>query len=207
MGFNTYPGNPFPQDSERSGGAGESYTLPIAGAETLGGVKVGSGLAIDAETGVLSNTNGTPYVLPAAGADTLGGVKVGSGLAIDAETGVLSASATGIEYSFTERKIGKWLDGSDLYEKVYHLIEDGQWKYTFSSNNIDIALNNCAHGFVYGFIGERVGDGTNEYIDSFNNGNEIIMVFNKGTGMLYFTTTQSYYNLYAVMRYTKTPTP
>lgn len=57
MGFNTYPGNPFPPDSERSGGAGESYTLPIASTETLGGVKVGSGLSI--ADGVLSATGGS----------------------------------------------------------------------------------------------------------------------------------------------------
>ena len=58
---------------------GSSYTLPKASAETLGGVKIGSGLSINGE-GVLSATD---YVLPAASADTLGGVKVGSGLSID----------------------------------------------------------------------------------------------------------------------------
>ncbi len=39
------------------GGGGGSYTLPIASASTLGGVKVGSGLSID-NTGVLSATGG-----------------------------------------------------------------------------------------------------------------------------------------------------
>ena len=66
------------------------YSLPVAGADTLGGVKVGSGLSIDAN-GVLS---GDSYSLPVAGANTLGGVKVGSGLSIDAN-GVLSASGGG----------------------------------------------------------------------------------------------------------------
>lgn len=41
--------------------AGTSYVLPIASDETLGGVKVGTGLEIDAETGELSNKNPTPY--------------------------------------------------------------------------------------------------------------------------------------------------
>lgn len=54
-----------------------TYTLPTASAETLGGVKVGSGLSIN--DGVLS-ANG--YTLPTAGADTKGGIKVGSGLSI-----------------------------------------------------------------------------------------------------------------------------
>lgn len=43
---------------------GGSYVLPIATAETLGGVKIGEGLNINAETGVLS-ANTTPYTPPA----------------------------------------------------------------------------------------------------------------------------------------------
>ena len=66
------------------------YSLPVAGADTLGGVKVGSGLSID-ENGVLSG-DGESYELPVAAADTLGGVKVGSGLSIDAN-GVLSGDS------------------------------------------------------------------------------------------------------------------
>ena len=96
MSYNTFPKNPFPPNSEDYGGGGGSYELPIAGAETLGGVKVGTGLEINAETGVLSNPNPTPYVLPIAGAETLGGVKVGTGLEINAETGVLSSSKKGV---------------------------------------------------------------------------------------------------------------
>ena len=60
------------------------YVLPTASAETLGGIKVGSGLSIN--EGVLSATQ---YSLPTASDETLGGVKVGSGLAIN--EGVLSA--------------------------------------------------------------------------------------------------------------------
>ena len=39
---------------EEGGGGGGGYVLPIASADTLGGVKVGNGLSINAETGVLS---------------------------------------------------------------------------------------------------------------------------------------------------------
>jgi hypothetical protein len=39
-------------------GVGSSYELPIASASVLGGIKVGSGLTIDATTGVLSATGG-----------------------------------------------------------------------------------------------------------------------------------------------------
>lgn len=52
MGFNTYPSNPWPMSTEKSGNG--DYDLPIASADTIGGVKVGNGLSINAETGVLS---------------------------------------------------------------------------------------------------------------------------------------------------------
>ncbi len=80
-----------------SGTGGTTYTLPIASASTLGGVKVGSGLAIDA-SGVLTantgGTGGTPYTLPPATTTSLGGVQVGAGLSVDAN-GVLSATGGG----------------------------------------------------------------------------------------------------------------
>lgn len=64
--FNTLPANPFPPSSEQmgAGGGGGSYVLPVASADTLGGVKVGDGLSINAN-GVLSNDNPTPYTPPA----------------------------------------------------------------------------------------------------------------------------------------------
>jgi hypothetical protein len=54
-------------------------------------VKVGSGLAIDASTGVMSSS-ATTYTLPTATAAVLGGVKVGPGLGIN--NGILSATDT-----------------------------------------------------------------------------------------------------------------
>ena len=123
--FNTIPPNPYPPSSDQQGnGSGSQYELPIASAETLGGVKVGTGLSIDAETGALSNPNPTPYSLPTAGAETLGGVKVGTGLSIDAETGVLSnnnpTQYTPPAYSTSEVNTGeKWIDGKDIFRKVF----------------------------------------------------------------------------------------
>lgn len=47
------------QQADYSGsGGGGSYTLPIASATVLGGVKVGTGLSIDSSTGVLNATGG-----------------------------------------------------------------------------------------------------------------------------------------------------
>jgi hypothetical protein len=55
-----------------TGGGGGSYTLPVASASTLGGIKVGSGLSIDSD-GVL--TGASTYTLPTATASVLGGVR------------------------------------------------------------------------------------------------------------------------------------
>lgn len=122
MGYNTIPKNPWPLSSEQAGGSGETYTLPIASDETLGGVMVGDGLSINAETGELSNDNPTPYELPIANDETLGGIMVGDGLSINAETGALSANRQIVDYSTTEQNTGqKWIDGKDIYFKVVSL--------------------------------------------------------------------------------------
>ena len=83
-------------------GTPSTYVLPPASAQVLGGVKVGSGLSIDAQ-GILSAQGGTTpstYVLPPASAQSLGGVQVGSGLSIDAQ-GILSALGGG-SVNFTD---------------------------------------------------------------------------------------------------------
>ena len=67
-----------------------AYTLPIATAGAIGGIRVGANLSIDPSTGVLDANPGS-YTLPTADATTLGGIKVGSGLSIDGN-GVLTAT-------------------------------------------------------------------------------------------------------------------
>ena len=67
------------------------YTLPIASAETLGGVKIGDNITIS-EDGKISAPAPTPeYDLPVASAEVLGGIKIGEGLNIT-EEGILSAN-------------------------------------------------------------------------------------------------------------------
>lgn len=56
--FNTIPNNPFPPSSANVGGGGSPYVLPVASADTLGGVKVGAGLSI--ANGVLSSDKQVP---------------------------------------------------------------------------------------------------------------------------------------------------
>lgn len=58
-----------------------NYSLPTASTNTLGGVKVGGGLAIN--DGVLS---AGVYALPTASASTKGGIKVGNAFAMSSDT-------------------------------------------------------------------------------------------------------------------------
>lgn len=71
--------------------AANNYVLPKASTTTLGGIKVGGGLVIDAN-GFLSANVQEEYGLPIATSTTLGGIKVGDGLGIDSSTGVLTAN-------------------------------------------------------------------------------------------------------------------
>ena len=68
------------------------YSLPAATTTTLGGVKVGDNLSIDA-SGRLSGA--APYALPAATTSTLGGVKAGSNLTVYAD-GTLALEKRGV---------------------------------------------------------------------------------------------------------------
>ena len=62
-------------------GGGGSYTLPVATETKLGGVKIGTGITIDA-AGRISVTGGTSELQPAT-SEVLGGVKIGSGVNVD----------------------------------------------------------------------------------------------------------------------------
>lgn len=67
------------------------YTLPIASAEVLGGVKIGDNITIS-EDGKISAPAPTPgYNLPVASNEVLGGIKIGEGLNIT-EEGILSVN-------------------------------------------------------------------------------------------------------------------
>jgi hypothetical protein len=81
----------YPLATSSGGGGGSSYVLPPATVSVLGGVIVGTGLAVDG-IGTLSAT-ATSYTLPPATVSVLGGVIVGTGLAVDG-VGTLSATAT-----------------------------------------------------------------------------------------------------------------
>lgn len=112
-----YRGGDTKMSVEEAIKAGSSYTLPIAGAETLGGVKIGSGLAINSETGVVSADSQLP-----ADPET-DGVKVLTATTTSGET-VKSwedPETMGIQFSTTEQKTRyKWLNGEDIYTKTLY---------------------------------------------------------------------------------------
>ena len=74
----------------------QEYVLPKATSSTLGGVKVGDNINVDANGVISVDDPPAPYSLPIASDTTLGGIKVGNNLTIDSETGVLSADAQSI---------------------------------------------------------------------------------------------------------------
>lgn len=80
--------------------SGGGYTLPVATPTVLGGVKVGSGLAIDGG-GVLSVSYS--YSLPVATASVLGGVKQGAGVSIAGDGTLSLAAATVVTETGTAR--------------------------------------------------------------------------------------------------------
>ena len=149
MSFNTIPANPYPPSTEQmsAGGGGGSYVLPVASAETLGGVKVGANLSI--ADGVLSAP--APYVLPNASAETLGGVKVGAGLSI--ADGVLSLSASGLTFKQLRYEgngeTTKAIDfGNDTPKLIYNIIPDPD--ETFALNNYEF-INGFSWGIPFAF--------------------------------------------------------
>ena len=103
--------NPIPSKPE--------YSLPIASAETLGGVKIGSGVNVTDE-GTISVTEPTPYTLPPATSETLGGVKIGSGVNVTGD-GTISVNAGGITVeTFQSNSCPKQLTDDGLLVIINH---------------------------------------------------------------------------------------
>lgn len=95
---------------KKATGSGGISNIPIASADTVGGIKIGGSANPITITG-----SGNASVRKAT-AELLGVVKAGAGVSVD-EDGVIS----GVAYSTTTHKTGrKWTDGRDVYEKVIH---------------------------------------------------------------------------------------
>ena len=102
--------HPYIMDArlKKATGSGGISNIPIASADTVGGIKIGGSANPITITG-----SGNASVRKAT-SELLGVVKAGDGVSIDADGAI-----SGISYSTTEVKTGrKWLDGKDIYEKV-----------------------------------------------------------------------------------------
>lgn len=112
-------------------GGGGTYELPIASASTLGGIKVGNGLEIDAN-GVLSTTGGggggdsiaegdgiTITTDPQTGVKTIS-VNTGDNLEVDPNTGELNV--TGVDYT-----AGKGIFIGNEYQNVEYIKNSGNY--------------------------------------------------------------------------------
>ena len=141
------------QQADYSGsGGGGSYTLPIASATVLGGIKVGQGLSIDSATGVLTSSGGG-YTLPIASANTLGGIKVGSGLSINALTGVLSALANAFNGGEITQDLWLHTGGEDYGSTLFFGDKDGTTGYAYIKEDSDDHLT------IYGRMGVTIAAG------------------------------------------------
>lgn len=107
-----------------AGEVGGGYTLPVATASVLGGVKIGSGITIDG-SGVISASSG--YTLPTATNSVLGGVKIGSGVTIT--DGVISVSTNyaaashshapgDVTFTATDRLLGRSSTGGGAGQEI-----------------------------------------------------------------------------------------
>ena len=96
-------------------GNASNYTLPIASDVTLGGIKVGSNLTINALTGVLDAPPPSGYTLPVATTTQLGGVKIdGNTIVIDGNGVISGQAAYTLPVATTNVLGGVKIDGTSI---------------------------------------------------------------------------------------------
>ena len=124
----------------QGGGGGGGYVLPVASADTLGGVKIGEGITIDSE-GAISAEGGTPYELPIASTNTLGGVKIGEGITIDSE-GTISAEGGTIDAYTKAESDAKYALKTNTYTKAESDDKYALKTSTYTKAEVNEAIDN-----------------------------------------------------------------
>lgn len=164
-----YRGGEVPMNVEEAiKNSGSTYVLPIAAADTLGGVKIGDGLSIDSETGILSADT---YSLPTASDETKGGVKVGNDLkmledTLNVEVQIETMEGNTYEFDLSSSdppgfgvKITKKYENTIVWSEVMlssspskDKIYDGRFRLIYNSNtyNYTLTLLKDAVGIVAG---------------------------------------------------------
>lgn len=124
-------------------GTGGISNIPIASADTVGGIMIGGSANPITITG-----SGNASVRKAT-SELLGVVKAGAGVSVDADGAI-----SGVAYSTTEYKTGrKWLDGRDVYEQTYvfensFVVGTSGYDTGISDAVFDVILNCNAYGVV-----------------------------------------------------------
>ena len=121
-----------------------SYSLPIATGSILGGIKVGSGLSINATSGVLDATYS--YTLPTASTTVLGGVKV-DGTTITITNGIISGANTYSLPIASGTVLGGIKVGTNLSIDVNGVLSSTDTN-TWNANSVNVAGYVAAPGAV-----------------------------------------------------------
>lgn len=117
-------------------GTGSPYSLPVASATTLGGVKIdGTTIVVNPETGEISSITGDAYRLPTASSVTLGGIKVGDNLTITPD-GTLNAVLYQLPIASTSTLGGVKVDGSTVFVNDQGVISSTVYTLPTASNTI-----------------------------------------------------------------------
>lgn len=194
MSFNAESTHPYIMNSriKATSGTGGIGNIPIASAETLGGIKIGGSANPITITG-----SGNASVRKAT-SELLGVVKAGDGVSIDAEGAI-----SGIAYSTTEHKTGrKWIDGKDIYEKTIHasdvtLTATEVIDATIKSNTVDTLIA------IIGTVLDNEGSLYECYVSSTD---RVVPVVNtNGVTLLISNVTVKGYDI--TVQYTKLTTP
>lgn len=174
------------------------YELPIASADTLGGIKIGENLTID-EDGVLSAVVGEGSI---SGSSTIDTLPVGSVVMYngdDIPEGYIELENYEPTYSLEEQVIGTWIDGKTIYRRVV--------EFTFSStqNTWNLVVSQPFASLVncYGYL----KDTTTFMPFPTTNGNEVLSVYGNGTTGFYEKHNYEYpggKSGYLIIEYTKT---
>ena len=138
-----------------------TYTLPIASATVLGGIKVGSNLSINATTGVLDATYS--YTLPTASTTVLGGIKVdGTTITING-SGVISGTASYSLPIASSTVLGGIKVGNNLSINATTGVLDSTYSYTLPTASTSILGGVKVDGSTITINGSGVISGTASY--------------------------------------------
>ena len=116
-----------------------------------------------------------------------------------------------IKYSTDEQIVGKWIDGSTLYERTLVLRENGVDNYTFTGDmskggTYAVGLTNIDKIWLEGLYAKRGRSGDTDYTDIDNNSAEVVTVFKHTDGSFYFMDTHEPIDIILIIRYTKSTT-